>query len=244
MSTTARTSLDMRGKTITTFIAYETLKQLGDLADGESLELLTDAGEEITTTSVPGAVLGGKSLRRPGTTMAASSTSSPNSRCAPPASATPHSFRRRLEELLSPLAFALAAALEGSDVSLYFHKAGSTASWPKASPSTCTGRVGRSAGSPGPGSPGPGTSRRRRSSASYRRLAPACMPARDRCSTSRWPGPNLAFRRRDRGGVPDLHGDHGKRRHQCVYSIVTPRNLRGAGHRQSCVRAGQFTVQV
>ncbi len=47
MSTTARTTLDMRGKTITTFIADETLKKLGDLADGESLELVTDASEEI-----------------------------------------------------------------------------------------------------------------------------------------------------------------------------------------------------
>jgi TusA-related sulfurtransferase len=47
MSTTTRTSLDMRGKTITTFIAYETFRQLADLADGESLELVTDASEEI-----------------------------------------------------------------------------------------------------------------------------------------------------------------------------------------------------
>ena len=39
--------LDLRGRSITTFIAYETLQRLVDLADGESLELLTDADEGI-----------------------------------------------------------------------------------------------------------------------------------------------------------------------------------------------------
>jgi TusA-related sulfurtransferase len=47
MAGSARTSLDMRGKTITTFIAYETLRQLGGLADGNSLELVADASEAI-----------------------------------------------------------------------------------------------------------------------------------------------------------------------------------------------------
>ena len=59
MPTTTRTLLDMRGKTITTFIAYETFRQLADLADGESLELVTDAlsqkGVEILTASDPDA---------------------------------------------------------------------------------------------------------------------------------------------------------------------------------------------
>jgi TusA-related sulfurtransferase len=40
-------SLDVRGRSITTFIAYETLKRLAGMADGDSLELLTDASEEI-----------------------------------------------------------------------------------------------------------------------------------------------------------------------------------------------------
>ena len=140
MSTMARTSLDMRGKTITTFIAYETLKQLGDLTDGESLELLADAREEIDNDIRAWCRTRGQELTAAGQTDGASSTSSPDSRCAPPASVTLRSFPTPgSEELLSPLAFALAAALEGSDVSLYF-QGPVDASWPKVSPSTCTGR--------------------------------------------------------------------------------------------------------
>ena len=40
-------SLDMRGKTITTFIAYQAAGQLTALGDGETLELVTDAAEDI-----------------------------------------------------------------------------------------------------------------------------------------------------------------------------------------------------
>lgn len=39
--------LDVRGKSITTYIACQALTRLSGLADGESLELLTDAREEI-----------------------------------------------------------------------------------------------------------------------------------------------------------------------------------------------------
>jgi len=48
-------SLDMRGKTITTFIAYQAAGQLAALGDGEALELVTDAGRISTMTSGPGA---------------------------------------------------------------------------------------------------------------------------------------------------------------------------------------------
>ena len=47
MPATTSTSLDMRGKTITTFIVYEALTRLTGLADGETLHLLTDASDEI-----------------------------------------------------------------------------------------------------------------------------------------------------------------------------------------------------
>ena len=40
MSTVTSTSLDMRGKTITTFIAYAAARRLAELAEGETLELL------------------------------------------------------------------------------------------------------------------------------------------------------------------------------------------------------------
>ena len=121
MSTMARAPLDMRGKTITTFIAYETLKQLADLADGESLELVTDASEEIDNDLRAWCRTRGQELTAAGRTDGSQQyliTKRPLR-----ASGTRYAAvisDAGLEELLSPLAFALAAALEGSDVSLYF----------------------------------------------------------------------------------------------------------------------------
>jgi predicted peroxiredoxin/TusA-related sulfurtransferase len=111
----------MRGKTITTFIAYETLKQLADLADGESLELVTDASEEIDNDLRAWCRTRGQELTAAGRTDGSQQyliTKRPLR-----ASGTRYAAvisDAGLEELLSPLAFALAAALEGSDVSLYF----------------------------------------------------------------------------------------------------------------------------
>jgi predicted peroxiredoxin/TusA-related sulfurtransferase len=121
MPAATATSLDMRGKTITTFIAYQTATRLAGLADGEALELLTDAsddidndirawcraaGQELVGVQRTGDsrtyVIGKPSARRPARRLAAV-VSDPG-----------------LEELLSPLGFALAAALEGAEVSLYF----------------------------------------------------------------------------------------------------------------------------
>jgi predicted peroxiredoxin/TusA-related sulfurtransferase len=121
MSTTTRTSLDMRGKTITTFIAYETLRQLADLADGESLELVTDASEEMDND------LRAWCRTREQELTAAGRTDGSQQYLITKRPLRPSGKRYAavisdagLEELLSPLAFALAAALEGSDVSLYF----------------------------------------------------------------------------------------------------------------------------
>lgn len=113
--------LDMWGKTITTFIAYQAARQLATLADGEALELLTDAGEDIDNDIRARCRAVGQELvsaeragntstyvisrpppRRPGRRLAAVISDS------------------GLQELLSPLGFALAAALEGAEVSLYF----------------------------------------------------------------------------------------------------------------------------
>ncbi len=121
MPITTPALLDLRGKSITTFIAYQTLMRLTGLGDGESLELLTDGsegidndiqafcrarGQEVTAaTQDDGSrqyVITKRPLRPAGKLYAAV-ISDPG-----------------LEELLSPLAFALAAALEGCDVSLYF----------------------------------------------------------------------------------------------------------------------------
>jgi predicted peroxiredoxin/TusA-related sulfurtransferase len=121
MSTMAQASLDMRGKTITTFIAYEALGRLRELADGESLELLTDAGEEIDSDIRAWCRIRGQEL-------AAAGPADGSQRYVITKRPLRPSGKRfaavisdaGLEELLSPLAFALAAALEGSDVSLYF----------------------------------------------------------------------------------------------------------------------------
>lgn len=121
MSTTTGTSLDMRGKTITTFIAYETLRQLADLADGESLELLTDASEEIDNDLRAWCRTRGQELtagRRTDGSQQYLITKRPLRPTGKRYAAVISDAG--LEELLSPLAFALAAALEGSDVSLYF----------------------------------------------------------------------------------------------------------------------------
>jgi len=113
--------LDMRGRSITTFIAYETLRRLAGLADGESLELLTDASEEIDNDISAW-------CRTRGQELAAVRHGDGSQRYVITKGALRRSGKRfaavisdaGLEELLSPLAFALAAALEGSDVSLYF----------------------------------------------------------------------------------------------------------------------------
>ena len=121
MSPETPASLDMRGKMITTFIAYGAAQRLASMTDGQTLELLTDPGEAIdndlrawcqasgldlaSTDRTDGTcryVITKQPLRRSGRRMAAV-ISDPG-----------------LEELLSPLGFALGAALEGIDVSLYF----------------------------------------------------------------------------------------------------------------------------
>ena len=162
MSIATSASLDMRGKTITTFIACGAAERLAAMADGQALELLTDPGDDIDNDIRAWCRASGLDLvsadRADGTCQYVITRQPPR-----------RSGRRLaavisdpgLEELLSPLGFALAGALEGIDVALYFRGPRSV-SWPRASPRSCTGRADHSAGSPARGSPRPGTSRRRR----------------------------------------------------------------------------------
>jgi predicted peroxiredoxin/TusA-related sulfurtransferase len=117
---TAARTLDRRGKTISTFVAFDAANELAAMADGEVLEVVTsDFGPlepEITawcravghtvldSTATPGArrFLIEKGSASPKATSLAVVLSSDG-----------------LEELLSPLGFALAAALEGIAVHLY-----------------------------------------------------------------------------------------------------------------------------
>ena len=113
--------LDLRGKSISTFIAYEVLRRLFGLADGETLEVLTDAREEIDNDLRA-------FCRTRGQEITAATQANGSQRYTITKRPLRASGKRYaavisdpgLEELLSPLAFALAAALEGSDVSLYF----------------------------------------------------------------------------------------------------------------------------
>jgi len=119
------TSLDGRGKTITTFVIYEAAQRLERMTVGDTLEVLTDdfapfradiaawcqaVGHRLLTAedTVDGLrFLIEKGTGRPKDTKLAMVISTDG-----------------LEELLSPLGFALGAALEGIEVHLYFQGPG------------------------------------------------------------------------------------------------------------------------
>jgi TusA-related sulfurtransferase len=199
----------MRGKTITTFVAYETLKRLGDLADGEKLEVLTDAREEIDNDIHAWCRTRGQELAaagRAGGSQQYVITKRPLRASGKRLAAVISDAG--LEELLSPLAFALAAALEGSDVSLYFQgpavrvlATGFTEhlKGPALQP-VRSGRARQGRSRPGPGE-GPPAAGAWRPSVCLRGVDAALQGGQDRSG----------LRRRDHCGVPDLHGDHGAR---------------------------------
>lgn len=120
--TTATTAarLDHRGKTITTFVVYDAASRLGDLYEGELLELITDDFEPFRHDIAAWCEAVGHRL------VAAESTRRGYrfliEKGAPRPTESKLAFiisQAGLLELLSPLGFALAAALEGIDVHLY-----------------------------------------------------------------------------------------------------------------------------
>ncbi|HEY5650578.1 MAG TPA: sulfurtransferase TusA family protein [Acidimicrobiia bacterium] len=121
MTIATKRSVDGRGKTITTFVVFAAATELEKMAEGEELEVLTDEFEPFEHDIEAWCVRRGHVLResermaeshrfviekgsagRPGTSLAMVISTA------------------GLEELLSPLGFALGAALEGVDVHLYF----------------------------------------------------------------------------------------------------------------------------
>ena len=115
------TSLDVRGKTITTFIAYEAARRLAELPDGTVLDVLTDASEAIDNDIRAWCRATGREL----VNAEDSEGSYHYAIRAQPARRSDKVLAAvisnpGLEELLSPLGFALAAALENAHVSLYF----------------------------------------------------------------------------------------------------------------------------
>lgn len=122
MSTiTARQTIDMRGKKITTFILFDVVTKLRDMKEGQVIQVVTDAYDAIDSDIRAWTRMTGHKL--------VDVVDAGDHRKYLIEKAKPKEKDRSLavvvsdaglEELLSPLGFTLAAALEGIDVSIYF----------------------------------------------------------------------------------------------------------------------------
>ena len=122
---TVTRSIDGMGKSITTFVVFEAAEALETMAEGEALEILTDEFEpfvwDISTWS-----------KATGHRLVLSESTADGHRFLVekgPTTARDTKLAMVLSsdgllDLLSPLGFALAAALEGIDVHLYFQGPG------------------------------------------------------------------------------------------------------------------------
>ena len=115
------TSLDLRGKTITTFILYEVHHALESAALGQRIEVVTDPFPAID----PDIAAWCRTTGNPLIDVVADGETRRYLIEKGPARPSGHKLAAVISddglfELLSPLGFALAAALEGDDVSLYF----------------------------------------------------------------------------------------------------------------------------
>ncbi len=120
-ATAARATVDMRGRKITTFILHSAAMKLREMKEGEVLEIRTDAYEPIESDIRAWCRMAGHTLLEldrdaDGETYRVE-TGTPK--------AVEHQLavvisNAGLEELLSPLGFALAAALGGTEVHIYF----------------------------------------------------------------------------------------------------------------------------
>lgn len=123
-STSAR-RLDLRGKTISTYVVFEVMSALRDLSEGDVLEFITDDFEPFESDMAAWATAAGHWLVSK--ERVAEGLLFEVKKGAPVK--TDASFAMVISddgllEMLSPLAFALAAALEGMAVSLYFQGPG------------------------------------------------------------------------------------------------------------------------
>lgn len=118
---TAHRTLDGRGKTITTFVIHDAAASLRTMAEGEILEVVTDDFEPFPADIAAW-------CRATGHVLVATESQADGlhffvEKGRPVAHDTKLAMvisNHGLDELLSPLGFALAAALEGIDVHLYF----------------------------------------------------------------------------------------------------------------------------
>ncbi len=181
--TTAR--VDMRGKTISTYVIYGVVDRFADLAQGDTLELLIDTSDALDNDIHAWSRMTGHELvgvdrgERESRYLIRKQEPRISGRQLAAVISDPG-----LEELLSPLGFALAAALEGVDVSLYF-QGPAVRVLTKGFVGRCTDQADRSADSLGTGSALPGTFPRNRSWLSFRTSVLTSTSAARRCSTSR-----------------------------------------------------------
>jgi len=119
--TSVKESIDMRGKKITTFILYNAVVKLRDMQEGEVLEIITEDFEPIENDIRAWCRMTGHKLME--------LQKEGNYQRYNVQKAIPKEKEKDLalvisnpglEELLSPLGFALGAALEGIDVYIYF----------------------------------------------------------------------------------------------------------------------------
>lgn len=118
-------TLDRRGKSITTFVVFDAAAELENMAEGDVLEVLTDEFAPFRADISAWCRATGHVLVSTETTAAGyrfriqkGSPKKADTKLAMIISAD------GLEELLSPLGFALAAALEGIEVNVYFQGPG------------------------------------------------------------------------------------------------------------------------
>ncbi len=121
MAAKADERINVRGKSITTFIAYEAAGTLKRMKQGQVLEVIADASEPIRndleawTRAVGHRLLDVEQDDGFARYFIERGYPKENNRNLAMVVSNPG-----LEELLSPLAFALAAALEGAEVHIYF----------------------------------------------------------------------------------------------------------------------------
>ncbi len=118
---TADATLDGRGKSITTYVVYEASRRLDEMNDGQTLEILTDDFEPFGADIAAWCEATGHRLLE-------SESDGDGLRFLVEKGARKTTAKKLamvistdgLEELLSPLGFALAAALENLEVHLFF----------------------------------------------------------------------------------------------------------------------------
>jgi len=120
-TTTGVISIDGRGKTITTFVVFEVAEVLERLSTGDVVEVLTDEFEPFLA-DIPAwcNATGHRLLLSEHTAQGHRFLIQKSVPVVKGSSVAMVISSAGLSELLSPLGFALAAALEGADVHLYF----------------------------------------------------------------------------------------------------------------------------